>query len=928
MRRPPSRIVTTTSLLFFLATGALSPAFADGEKPSAEAEAFFESRVRPVLADRCWSCHGDQKQSSELRLDSRARMMEGGLQGPAIEPGQPEKSLLIEAVNGTGLVKMPPKGTLEPQEVEALSTWVRSGAPWPEHLEVADSKAKATETHWSFQPMAAPEVPSVSDLSKVATPVDAFVLARLESAGLSPSAKADRRTLIRRASFDLIGLPPTPEEVDAFVNDESPDAFARLVDRLLDSPQYGERWGRHWLDVARYADTKGYVFQEERRYPFSYTYRDYVVSALNDDKPYDQFLKEQIAADLLDDKDPKALAALGFLTVGRRFLNNQQDMIDDRIDVVSRGLMGLTVACARCHDHKYDPIPTEDYYSLYGVFASCTEPEELPIIGESTGSDADAYQKERAKRTEEVAKYLEDRHRDFEKETREKAEAYLLAAFDLDFETGRRNAKLDEIVRERTLRPELLRRLMQTWKPAENDRKESFLDAWRAFAALPADGFAEKAREVSENLAPSADQGDSPEPTVAAVIAQPPPESMREVVARYGRLLASASNPRTPETPAIQAARSFLQKDHGPFVIASDEVERLQNRAERDKFRALERKVAELDVEHPGAPPRAMVLNDRPQPVEPRVFLRGNPGRPGDQIPRRFLKILSGEDRKPFEHGSGRLDLANAIASDENPLTARVLVNRVWRYHFGEGLVRTASDFGLRGENPTHPELLDWLATDFVNNGWSLKRLHRTIMLSNAYQQESLFRSECFEKDPQNALLWRQNRQRLDFEATRDSLLAVSGQLDRAMGGRSVSITDTPGSPRRTLYGFIDRQNLDGLFRTFDLPAPDATSPGRAVTTVPQQGLFFFNSPFVASQSRALAGRLDDLPSDRYDERANRLYRLLFARPALPAEVDLARQFVEAQQQVGSEGAPKDSLGPWASYAQALLMTNEFLFID
>ncbi|HEU5117918.1 MAG TPA: DUF1549 domain-containing protein, partial [Isosphaeraceae bacterium] len=621
MRRLPSRILIMTSLCLFLAIGAEAPAFADGDKPSAEAEAFFETRVRPVLAERCWSCHGDQKQSSELRLDSRARMMEGGLQGPAIEPGQPDKSLLIEVVNGTGLVKMPPKGTLDPQEVEALSTWVRAGAPWPEHLEVADSKANATETHWSFQPMTTPAIPSVSDPSKVATPVDAFVLARLEKAGLSPSDRADRRTLIRRASFDLIGLPPTPDEVDAFVNDESPDAFVKLVDRLLDSPQYGERWGRHWLDVARYADTKGYVFQEERRYPFSYTYRDYVVSAFNHDKPYDQFLKEQIAADLLENTDPKALAALGFLTVGRRFLNNQQDLIDDRIDVVSRGLMGLTVACARCHDHKYDPIPTEDYYSLYGVFASCTEPEELPLIGESTGPQAEAYQKERAKRTEEVARYLEDRRRDFEKETREKAEVYLLAAHELNFETGRRNAKLDEIVRERSLRPELLRRLMQTWKRVENDTEESFLDAWRAFAALPADGFPEKAREVSEKIGASPDQADPSSQTVAEVIAQPSPESMRDVVARYGQLLVSASNPKTSETPAIQAARSFLQEEGGSFVITSDEVERLLNRAERDKFRALERRVAELDVDHPGAPPRAMVLNDRPQPIEPRIFL-------------------------------------------------------------------------------------------------------------------------------------------------------------------------------------------------------------------------------------------------------------------------------------------------------------------
>ncbi len=683
-------------LLFAIATAASAPVIAGDEKPSAEAEAFFESKVRPVLAERCWSCHGDQKQSSELRLDSRARMMEGGLQGPAIEPGQPENSLLIEVVNGSGVVKMPPKGALQAQEIEAISSWVRSGAPWPEHLEVADSKAKATETHWSFQPVRKVEIPSVSDPSMIATPVDAFVLARLESAGLTPSPKADRRTLLRRASFDLIGLPPTPEEVEAFVTDQSPDAYARLVDRLLDSPQYGERWGRHWLDVARYADTKGYVFQEERRYPFSYTYRDYVVAAFNDDKPYDRFLKEQIAADQLENSDQQSLAALGFLTVGRRFLNNQQDMIDDRIDVVSRGLMGLTVACARCHDHKYDPIPTEDYYSLYGVFASCTEPNDLPIIGESNGPEAEAYQKEREKRLKAAADHLADRRQAYEKETREKAEAYLLAAFDLDYNP--RHVKFDETVRERSIRPELLRRLMQRWKKVEATNNDPFLEVWREFKALPSEGFAEKAKEVAARLVPASDLIGPPAPTLALLIAEPPPESMRDVVARYGRLLASASKPETAETPAVKAARAVVNAEGGPFVIALDETERLQDRAEREKLRALERKVAALDVEHPGAPPRAMVLNDRPQPVEPHVFVRGNPGRPGDKVPRRFLKVLSVADRKPFEHGSGRLDLANAVANPENPLTARVIVNRVWRYHFGEGLVRTASDFGLRGD--------------------------------------------------------------------------------------------------------------------------------------------------------------------------------------------------------------------------------------
>lgn len=931
MRRRTFETAVTAGLLS-LAVFLTSKVSAE-EKPPAEAEAFFETKVRPVLAERCWSCHGDAKQSSELRLDSRARILQGGLQGPAIEPGKPDESLLIEVVDGSGLLTMPPKGKgdkLKPEQIEALGDWIRAGAPWPEHLEVADSKAGASETHWSFQPVEAVEVPSVADPSKVATPVDAFIVSKLEQAGLSPSPSADRRTLVRRATFDLTGLPPTPEEVEAFEKDESPDAFARLVDRLLDSPQYGERWARHWLDVARYADTKGYVFQQERRYPFSYTYRDYVVEAFNQDKPYDQFLKEQIAADQLKSDDPTTLAALGFLTVGRRFLNSQQDIIDDRIDVVTRGLMGLTVACARCHDHKYDPIPTEDYYSLYGVFASCDEPEDLPKIGESSGPEAEKYRQERQKRLKAVSDYVEERRQAYQKVTREQAEAYLLAAFDLGFKDGGRgDKKLDGIVRDRKLRPELLRRLMRLWKRGEKAKAEPFLQAWRAFEAVPAEDFAEKAPAVSSKLVETAENlVGPPEPSLAFVVAQPPPESMREVVARYGRLLAEAAKPESPETEAVREAREVLDQKGGPFVVASDEVDRLKDRAERNKIRALERKVAELDVVHPGAPPRAMVLVDREEPVEPHVFLRGNPGRRGETVPRRFLKVLSGPDREPFEHGSGRLDLANEVADAQNPLTARVFVNRVWRYHFGEGLVRTPSDFGLRGDEPTHPELLDWLATDFIRNGWSVKHLHRAIMLSNAYRQQSRLRPDGFEKDPENRLLWRQSRQRLDFEAMRDALLAVSGRLDQTMGGRPVSITDSPGSPRRTLYGFIDRQNLDALFRTFDLASPDTSSPGRPVTTVPQQGLFFFNSPFVAQQSRALAERLEDLEADDYEQRVDRLYRLLFARDALPDEVDLARRFIEAQHKAGPEDAPKDGLGPWAAYSQVLLITNEFLFID
>jgi hypothetical protein len=604
----------------------------------------------------------------------------------------------------------------------------------------------------------------------VKTPIDAFVLAGLERKGLAPAPTADRRTLIRRVTLDLHGLPPTPEEVAAFEMDRSPDAYERLIDRLLASPRYGERWGRHWLDVARYADSKGYVFQEERRYPFAYTYRDYVIRAFNEDLPYDQFVLQQLAADQLplgDDKRP--LAALGFLTLGRRFLNNIHDIIDDRIDVTMRGLQGLTVGCARCHDHKFDPISQKDYYSLYGVFASSEEPKDLPLIAKpEQTAELVAFEKELAKRKAEVEKYREQ-HKD----------------------------------------------------------------------------------EIAKG-----------------------------------------------------------------------------NRKFRDGLRALEAKVEEWQANSPIAPPRAMVLIDKPMPQTPHVFLRGNPNNPGPEVPRQFLEVVAGEKRQPFRQGSGRLELARAIVDRKNPLTARVLVNRVWLHHFGAGLVRTPSDFGLRGDPPTHPELLDWLAATFMDNGWSIKKLHRLILLSNTYQQASSCDPRLREMDPDNRFLGRMNRQRLDFEAMRDSLLYVAGRLDTTMGGRAVELTTQPFSTRRTVYGFIDRQNLPGLFRTFDFASPDATSPQRYTTTVPQQALFLMNSPFVVEQARYFLRRADVAGQAKEEEKINRMYKIAYGRAAEADEIALGLRFLAEVKKSAEANKTTLPLSAWEQYAQVLLLSNEFAFVD
>ena len=750
---------------------------------------FFEKQVRPVIADQCYKCHGAEKQKGGLRMDSREALLKGGEDGPVVAPGKPEDSSLIKSINHRGDSKMPEKADKLPEtQIAALTEWVKMGLPWPENDKPVTTAAQAAgKTHWAYQPIGRPTVPDIRNpKSQIRSEIDAFLLAKLEPAGLAFAPPAARRTLLRRATFDLTGLPPTAEEVAAFENDAAPDAFAKAIDRLLASPRYGERWGRYWLDVARYADTKGYVFQEERKYAYAYTFRDWVIRAFNDDRPYDQFIVAQLAADFVAKDDPRDLAAMGFLTVGRRFLNNPHDIIDDRIDLIGRGLMGLTLACARCHDHKFDPVSQRDYYALYGVFASSREPAELPL--------------------------------------------------------------------------------------------------------LPGGGESDEKRQYEQELATRRDALD--------------------------RFLA---------TKAVEISVAATLSTGVPFVLAPLERESfkgLLTGADRDHSRELQAKIDALNATA-GSPARAMVLVDAPQVVEPHVFQRGNPGRPGEAVPRQFVSVLSGGNPQPFKQGSGRLELARAIASRENPLTARVFVNRVWVRHFGRGLVRTPGDFGVRGDAPTHPELLDWLATKFMDDGWSVKKLHRTIMLSAAYQQASDERPDAAKADPENRLLAHQNRQRLDFEALRDSLLCVAGALDPKMGGRPVEIAAQPSAKRRTVYGFIDRQNLPGLFRTFDFASPDTTSPQRFVTTVPQQALFMINSPFVVEQARALVA-LPDFAADKGVSawQVQQLYERALSRRAEPAEVESALRFL------ADAAAQPARLSPWEKYAQVLLSTNEFVFVD
>lgn len=880
---------------------------------------FFENKVRPILVEHCYSCHSAQAERLKggLRLDTREGLLKGGEGGPVILPGDPDGSRLIRAVRYADEdLQMPPKNKrLTPEQVADLEAWVRSGAPWPETATPppADDRAAKVARHWAFRPIRKPAVPAVKNRRWVQTAIDAFILEALERRGLTPSPRADKRTLLRRVTYDLTGLPPSPQEVADFEADPSPEAFARVVDRLLASPRYGERWGRYWLDIARYADTKGYVFEEERRYPYAYTYRDYVIRAFNEDLPYDRFLIEQIAADQLDlGENRQPLAALGFLTLGRRFLNNPHDIIDDRIDVVTRGLMALTVQCARCHDHKYDPIPMADYYSLYGVFASSSEPGEKPLIGEPGDPAAYAdYLAEKKRRVEERDRFRAAKEAEVRAELRRRAGEYLLAAHEAQRLGDASQA--EKLARERKLDPGVVQRwsrALEQWRQSHHP----IFAPWFAFAALADEEFGPKARDLAARWTANDDRDHPLNPRVAQMLAGEPPASMKELADRYGKLFADvdalwqetlksaqADSPGAPPPSALadadaEALRQVLYAADAPANLPAGDIPRLFDVPTAQKSRALQRKVEELDATHPGAPPRAMALQDNESPVTPRVFLRGNPRNPGPEVPRQFLEVIAGAQRQPFQHGSGRLELAQAIASPANPLTARVLVNRVWMHHFGAPLVRTPSDFGLRSEPPTHPELLDYLAAWFIEEGWSLKKLHRLILLSSAYQQSSAYHPRYAALDPNNQWLWRMNRRRLDLEAMRDTLLALGGHLDLTVGGRAVDITTEPFARRRTVYGFVERQNLPGLFRTFDFASPDSTSPQRFHTTVPQQALFLMNSPFVIDQARRLAARreLSDGANDR--ARVQALYRLAYQRAPRREEVDLACGFLAQQR--------------------------------
>jgi Protein of unknown function (DUF1553)/Protein of unknown function (DUF1549) len=738
------------------------------------------------------------------------------------------------------------------------------------------------DQHWAFQSPAPVKLPKIKNTAWPKTTVDPFILAKLEAAGLTPAPPADPRTLIRRMSFDLIGLPPTEAEVNQFIAAAKRDrqaAVIELADRLLASPHYGERWGRHWLDIARYSDTKGYVYaREERFFVHAPAYRDWVIRAFNDDLPYDRFLLLQIAADQLCPPDSTDLAALGFITGGRRFLGVTHDIIDDRVDVVTRGTMGLTVQCARCHDHKYDPITSKDYYSLYGVFHGSDD----RLVELKPSDDA-----ELAKRRLKFNESMQKRRDEAGSRLRTRVGDYLAAQLEMEKypEEG-----FDQFLSPGDLIPASVRRwrdFLQMTKA--NTPQHPIFAPWFVLRALPEDGFATNAAPA---LAPLI-EGGKLNPGVASAFGSVP-KSLREAATLYGKIFADAA--KQTNAPGAAELLSFLNAPASPTVVPDNGIINNEVFFPTTVTEALWKLQGEIDrrlIEL--GTPAALVVNERPPEPNPRVFNRGKASRLGEEIPRQFLHVLDRKNPKPFQHGNGRLELAQAIAHPNNPLTARVMVNRIWQHHFGAGLVRTPSDFGLRAEPPSHPELLDWLAQRFVAEGWSVKAMHRLIVSSAAYQQSSApLKASTASRlnDPENRLLTHYPVRRLEFETLRDSMLATSGELDPKMGGKPSELLDA-SNKRRTVYALVDRQFLPGTFRTFDFANPDIHVAVRHETTIPQQALFFLNGNFAANRAKALTKKFADAPPA---ERVQKLHHALYQRNATKNEVTTALQFIAAAQ--------------------------------
>ena len=1114
----PTPLLRCLPLLAVLATGAASLGWAQGPE---DAE-FFENKVRPILAEHCYTCHsGSAQPMGGLRLDSEESFRTGGSRGQPVSPGQPENSLLITAIRHRDeVLRMPPTGRLHDRDIATLTAWVKLGAPWGYAVESMDREEDGSSdvSLWAFRAPQNPPVPDVKHRRWVRSPVDALVLAELEARGLRPAPPADKRTLIRRATFDLVGLPPTPEQVEAFLADDSADAFADVVERLLASPRYGERWGRHWLDVARYADSNG--LDENLVFKNAYRYRDYVIDAFNADMPYDRFIHEQLAGDLLGgDGDEAAVydrqIATGFMALGAKMLAEddpvkmEMDIVDEQIDTVGRALMGLTLGCARCHDHKFDPISTADYYSLAGIFKSSKTMEHFKVVAkwheyvlapEAARKQLAAHQDRIEAKQKEIRSYSRPAARAIADQARSKVGAYLLAGTDLlyqetvqlrsalggpgsaripdvflatstDFARGNtdpgftrddddpsvlvdsgreayfveydvtldqegyyqlelRDASpkahaLDVLINQELVRagdpadtsrtpspsthewdvigifrflpgrntvrlavngrfpyfaelavaPHTLAEGMPVPKTraqlaaefdlnpdillqwAERIRRSngapsSVLYAWHAFGTPDYDslsGWKSPVSTLFEGVRPSTREGlatlyqelfDRADRAWKTLHAEPLRHDDPDGGAAEGEL----ETGRKPELadPVLNGLLQLLYEEYGPFRAPAKPTRYFpaETRA------AIERLKAELEALEKSTPdyPRAMGVTEGKIGDLP-IHLRGSHLNLGEVVPRQFPTALAAAVEAPVgDQTSGRLELARWLTHEDHPLTSRVMVNRIWRWHFGRGIVPSTDNFGRLGERPTNQPLLDWLARRFIEEKWSIKAMHRLVMLSSTYQMNTAFDQESARVDPENALLWRMNRRRLEAEAVRDAIMAVGEGLDLKMGGSMLTFKDREyvtsvrnrdstdyDVNRRAVYLPVIRSSLYDVFQAFDFGDPSVSNGNRQSTVVSPQALFMMNSSVVLEQSSKMAASL--LGQAHLDDagRIRKAYEIALGRLPTAPETDRALRFIARIGTKLNSHEPEDAKRrqrAWQSLCRTLVASNEFLYVE
>lgn len=919
--------------LFFLLTAISAHA------QSADPTEFFEKKIRPVFVKSCQGCHNAKMKSSGLDLSSAEGFTNGGASGQLVAKDQPETSRLLHVIGYEESLKMPPTGKLKPEEIADITAWVKMGASWPGAPSAPIWKPAAKKeftaeqkAYWAFQPIQAPAVPTVKHAAEVLSPVDAFILQKLEEKGIEPAKPADRATLLRRVSYDLTGLPPTEQEMREFLADRAPNAYEKVVDRLLASPRYGEKWGRHWLDVARYADSTGN--DEDHRYPYAWRYRDYVIQAFNDDLPYDVFVREQIAGDLMPSPDPgkpyrRGIIATGFLALGPKALAQVDkkkmlyDVWDEEVDVTSKAFLGLTMSCARCHDHKFDPILTKDYYSMVGMMAS-TKSFRDPTKGVATllytplvpKPDYDAFvaRQDEIKRLRVNQQFLLDPALErYAQQMLPHTAEYMLAA------RGLKDQDVQRVAKERGLGQEVLARWSKFLRPGNDPHP--FLKDWYAATA-------EQAPEIARVLQ----------------------EDFTAKLADYGKKLAKwrddyakkiAKRDMVPgDRPGIDRNKGELFHDvfveSGPFGVPAKDRLQLLDATGLEAYAALSARIEELKKLTESEPDLACSVEEG-SPVNQKVLMRGDYNNPGEDAPKAVPAILAKYSPPQEFHGSGRFDFAEWLTRPDHPLTARVMANRIWQWHFGDGIVATPDNFGRMGARPTNQELLDYLASEFIRNGWSIKKLQKTIVLSSAYQRSSMGDEKSYSADPEDTLLSRFPRRRLDVEELRDGMLAVDGNLDFTMGGTLQKGFGTDGEnssgrlslnpeklTRRTVYLPIRRSNLPTLFNLFDFGDATTVTGKRVLTNVAPQALFMMNSEFVADRARSLAFQVLDNDALAPKDKLAKLFVRILNREVTPTETDNAFTYMAAFRRKFAAS----EFDAWQSFCRILLTSNEFLYLD